>query len=221
MILSTLARTAILGVLLANSPQESKDLLDQFKGSKAELIPVEADAGVQAGKKKDVNLGRNEILEVKDFEDSPESGWVLQRVYLRFKLVGLKPADIKGAHLAVYGNLGDGDKPVDVDVAILPDKEDGWEEMKITWNNQPGPANAKSVGKLTFTYGNTPTRATDGRWYKTADIGDALRAKLTKGDGMISFLLTTKIKEEACLFTREHKKGADCSPRIVILRGKA
>ena len=211
---------AILGAFFTGSPQEAKELLDQFKGSKAEVLTVDADAGVQAGKKKDVNLGRNEILEVKDFEDTPESGWVLQRVYLRFKLAGLKAADVKGAHLAVYGNLGDGDKPVDVDVALLADKDDGWEESKITWNNQPGPAAAKSVGKLTFTYGNTPTRATDGRWYKTADIGEALRAKLTKGDGVASFLLTTKIKEEACLFTKEHKKGAECSPRLVILRGK-
>lgn len=214
-------RIAILSLLAAALSQESKELLEQFKGAKAELLQVEADAGVQAGAKKDVNLGRNEILEVKDFEDTPQSGWVLQRVYLRFKLAGLKAADVKGAHLAVFGNLGDGDKPVDVDVAVLADKDDGWDETKITWNTQPGPANAKAVGKLTFTYGNTPTRATEGRWYKTADIGDALRAKLTKGDGVISFLLTTKIKEEACLFTKEHKKAAECGPRLVILRGKA
>ena len=206
--------------LVTLAAQDPKDLMDKFKGVKAETVNVEADAGVQAGKKKDTNLGRSEILEVKDFEDTPESGWVLQRVYLRFKLAGLRPADLKSAYLAVYGNLGDGDKPVDVDVALLADKDDGWEETKITWNNQPGPANAKSVGKLTFTYGNTPTRATDGRWYITGDIAESLRAKLAKGNGVASFLLTTKIKEEACLFTKEHKKAAECCPRLVIVRGK-
>ena len=191
-----------------------------FKGLTVQFIKVDADAGVQAGKNKDVNLGAKDILEVKHYEDTPDSGWVLQRVYLRFKLDGLKAADFKTAHLAVFGNLGDGTQPVEVDVAILADKDDGWTESKLTWNTQPPLADAKSVGTLSFTFGDTPTRATEGRWYVTKDLAEVLKAKLARKSGAASFLLTTKIKEEACLFTKEHKKGAELSPRLVLVKGK-
>ena len=213
---------ALALILAGTQAPPTEDLVAaHFKGKTVDIVKVDADAGVQAGKNKDVNLGKKDILEVKDFEDTPESGWVLQRVYLRFKLEGLKAADLKEVHLAVFGNLGDGTAPVEVAVSLLADKDDGWEESKLTWNTQPPLAAAKAIGSLTFTFGNTPTRATEGRWYITQDLSPALKPKLMKGgNGIVSLLLTTKIKEEACLFTKEHKKGAELSPRLAIVKGK-
>lgn len=217
-----MAKTMLLAaaLLLVQAPPHEDLAATHFKGIAVQVVRVDADAGVQAGKNKDLNLGAKDILEVKHYDDTPESGWVLQRVYLRFKLDGLKAADFKTAHLAVFGNLGDGTQPVEVEVSILADKDDGWTESKLTWNTQPPVADAKPVGSLAFTFGNTPTRATEGRWYVTKDLGEAIKAKLARKCGAASLLLTTKIKEEACLFTREHKKGAELSPRLVLVKGK-
>jgi hypothetical protein len=197
-----------------------KDLAEKFKGTPVAFVKVEADAGVQAGNRKDANLGRSGILEVKDYDDTPDWGWVLQRVFLRFNLAGLKAEDVKAAYLAVYGNLGDGNRPVEVEVRPLADKDDGWDESKITWNNQPKPAAEKPLATLTFTFGNTPTRGAEGRWYLTADIGDYIRSEIAKGNSVASFVLTTKIREEACLFTKEHEKGSELSPRLAVVKGK-
>ncbi len=204
----------------ADRPDNPKELSERFKGPQVDIVKVDADAGIRAGAQKDVNLGREATLEVKNYEDTPQWGWVLQRVLLRFKLDGVDPKSLEKAYLCLYGNLGDGTVPVKVDILALADKDEGWQEMKVTWNTAPKP-DEKPVGEITFTYVTQgEIRQTDGRWHISTDIGPAIKAKLTRGAKTASFLLTTTIKEEAVLYTKEHPAGAERSPRLVVLKKK-
>ena len=215
----TICAAAILAAAASSTRAESpKELSERFSGPKVAIINVDADAGIQAGARKDANKGRSGILEVKHYDDSPKWGWVWQRVFVRFRLDGLKPGDIGSVHLCIYGNLGDGRRPVDVDIMPLADKDESWKETGVTWNNAPKPESDVPAGKLTFDYGNTPTRRTEGRWYISGDLSAVIKAKLARGAKTVSFLLTTKIREEACLFTKEHPDGRKRSPRLAVVR---
>ena len=218
------ARTICIAAVLAAAAhaalagESPKELSERFSGPKVAVITADADAGIQAGSRKDRNKGRSGILEVKHFDDTPKWGWVLQKVFVRFRLDGLRPGDIGSVHLCVYGNLGDGRRPVAVDILPLADKDEQWKESGVTWNNAPKPESDRPAGRLTFDYGNTPTRRTEGRWFISGDLSAVIKAKLARGVPTVSFLLTTKIKEEACLFTKEHPDGARRSPRLAVLK---
>ncbi len=221
--MTSLPRTICVAAALAAAASSAwaespKELSERFKGPKVAIIKVDADAGIQAGSRKDSNKGRSAIVEVKHYDDSPKWGWVLQRVFVRFRLDGLKPADVGSVRLCIYGNLGDGRRPVAVDIMPLADKDEQWKETGITWNNAPKPESDKPAGKLTFDFGNTPTRRTEGRWFISNDLSGVIKAKLAGGAKTVSFLLTTSIKEEACLFTKEHSDGAKRSPRLAVVR---
>ncbi len=204
----------------ADSPSAPKELSERFQ-SPYKVVKVDADAGIQAGDRKDLNLGRNDIVEVKDYDDTPDWGWVLQKVYLRFPLEGLNPESLDKAYLCLYGNLGDGDKPVKVDVYVLADKDENWGEETITWNNAPKPQSTEPVASVDITFiSDEKNRRTDGLWGISGDIASVLKDKMARGAKSVSFLLSTPIKEEACIFTKEHPDGAERSPRLVVIEKK-
>ncbi|HTL53082.1 MAG TPA: DNRLRE domain-containing protein [Planctomycetota bacterium] len=196
-------------------PRTVEDIAVAFPDDGTITLPVQADAGVQAGKNKDLHLGKAAIVEVKDYEDTDEWGWVLQRVYLRFNIQQLRGHKITGAWLAVYGNLGDGDKPVTVDVKPLTAEQAGWQENKMTWNTQPD-VKTDPIGQLIFTYGNTEKRDSEGRWYISGDMRTWLEKEVAGTATDVGLQLTTTIKEEACIFTKEHKNRAKTAPRLIV-----
>ena len=213
----TLAALALLAATSFCSGDDIKNLADKFPGPAISYVKVSADTGVSAGARKDKNFGRSGIVEVKDSDDTPESGALLQRVFLKFDLTGLKAENAKAIYLAVFGNLGDGNKPVEVEVRAIDHKDDAWNEYDVTWNKQPQAVPGNPLATIVFTFGNTPTRKTEGRWYLSQDIADSIRKLTQSGYTSANYVLTTKIREEACIFTKEHEQGNELSPRLVVI----
>jgi hypothetical protein len=178
------------------------------------------DAWVKAGSEKDSNFGSSTYWECKDYEDTPEWGWVLSHVFLRFDLSEVSTDQIGQVYLAVYGNLGDGSAPVPLTIWETDDADDNWDELTLTWNNQPLKISETEIGTIDFTMVLDPldyaARSIQGQWEFSTDLSDVILNEL-QGNRILTLRLENPIQEEAIGWSKEHPEGMEYGNRLVIL----
>jgi hypothetical protein len=187
-------------------------------GSDATAIVTTGDAAVWAGLERNNPHGDGTTIQVKTYDDSDQWGWAYRRGLLRVPLDGLAPEDVGAVHLALFGNLKDGTRPVTAQLYALHDDDDDWSELDVTWETQPPRRDDVPVGELGFEHvlDDVSRYAETGSWQFSTDLAAEVRRELD-GNGVLSLRMENETWDEVLFFTQEHEEAWDLCPRLVVL----
>jgi hypothetical protein len=184
----------------------------------ARALVATGDAAVWAGLERDNPHGDGTTIQVKTYDDNDQWGWAYRRGFLRIPLDGLAPEDVGAVHLALFGNLKDGTRPVTAQLYALHDEDDDWSEHEVTWATQPPRRDDVPTGELGFEHvlDDFSRYAELGSWQFSTDLAAEVRRELG-GNGVLGLRIENETRDEVLFFTQEHEEAWDLCPRLVVL----
>jgi hypothetical protein len=181
-------------------------------------IGVNADASVWAGDQRNIPHGTEPSIQVKTFEDTPDWGWAYRRAFLKFEVEDVDPASLSAVHLALFGNLKDGNESITGTLFSVPDEADGWQEEAITWENQPLRASDLPVGSISFDHVlEDPSQyEVDAEWMISTNLMEVFRRE-NAGNGILSLRVENETLDEILFFAQEHSRAEETAPRLILI----
>jgi hypothetical protein len=160
-------------------------------------LPAEADSYVRDGASADTNFGTAKTLFVKT---NTNPGFN-RDTYFLFNVTGLI-GTVTSGKLRFYAALTD-TSSLSTTVYTVPDTT--WTETGLTWNNRPAPGDA---------IGGTTVAGTAYAWYEV-DVTSALRAALSAGDNLVSFMLHNGSAASSSVIQIASRESAN-APRLTV-----